>query len=138
MIITNFTFNDPHDIYLARCEVEKLHNWYGLSKNKKKEDYIWDEDLTVRQNKERTIQYNNDIDSAIQASMREYNESLTNFNNAVIKYIMEEFQYTDVKCNEAQARIIWSYCICQHEDDAQNWIGDICDLFGKLMEAADE
>lgn len=135
MIITNFEFNTSHDIYLARQEVYSMQNWYSLSKEKKKEDYVWDEDLTVRQNREKTIQYNNDIEEEIKKRQAEFSESLANLNHAVIRYIMGEFLYTDIECTEAQAKVIWDYCRCEHEDDAQNWISTISELIQNFLGA---
>lgn len=131
----NFEFNTPHDIYLARQEVYSMQNWYSLSKEKKKEDYVWDEDLTIRQNREKTIQYNNDIEEEIKKRQAEFSESLENLNNAVIDYIMEEFKYSDVKINRRQAQIIWNFCKIEHEDDAQNWISTMTEFVGNLLEA---
>lgn len=129
-----YEFNCPHDIYLARCEVEKLATWYSLRHDKKPDSYIWDEDLTVRQNKEKTAEYNLKIEQKIEQLKRVHDEEHTKFTEAVHKYIKEEFEYTDVSCNDAQAKIIWDYCLVQHEDSAHNWIHDVCELFEKLVE----
>ena len=135
MILDNFVFNNSHDIYEARNKVYALQTWYSLSKEKKKEDYIWDEDMTVRQNKEYTAKYNSEIDNTIAGLQEDFQKSLENFNNAVIDYIMEEFKYSDVKINRRQAQIIWNFCKIEHEDDAQNWISTMTEFVGNLLEA---
>lgn len=125
----NFEFNTPIDIFLGRGKVNEFHNWHSLKSQKKKIDYIWDEDLTIRQNRELTAQHNATIDEEIKAMQAKYNEAEEEYNAAVIKYIKEQFDYTDVNCNDAQARIIWSFCLTNHEENPHEWIEDIVGLY---------
>lgn len=121
-----------HDIYEECTFIEKtFNNWYALSKDKKPENHIWDEDMTVRQNKEYTIQYNAEIDAEIDKRKAAYSEANKTLLEAIIDYIIRSCY---VKCSRTQASIMWNYCTTQHEDDPHNYIDDIIELFEKLME----
>lgn len=121
------------DIYEETLYIEKHFNTYhSIRRDKKPEDYIWDEDITVRQNKERTIEYNKEIDAEIDRCMKAYSEANKALREAIIDYIVND---CNIKCSRAQAEIIWNYCETQHEDDPHNYIDDVIELFEKLMEA---
>ena len=122
-----------HDIYEETLYIEKhFNNWYSLSRDKKPENYIWDEDLTVRQNKEQTAKYNAEIDAEIEKRKHEYSEANKALREAIIDYIVAD---CNIKCSRSQAEIMWTYCAIQHEDDPHNYVDDVIDLFEKLMEA---
>lgn len=122
-----------HDIYEETLFIEKnFNNWWGLSTDKKPENYIWDEDKTVRQNKEQTAKYNAEIDAEIEKRKHEYSEANKALRDAIIDYIIAD---CNIKCSRAQAEVIWSYCLMQHGDDPHNYIDDVIALFEKLMEA---
>ena len=121
------------DIYEERRHIEKHFNTYhSIRKDKKPENYIWDEDKTVRQNKELTTQYNAEIDAEIERCQNAYNSMLNLLNKNIYEYIIDN---CNVKCSEKQAEIIWNYCETQHEDDPHNYIDDVIELFEKFMEA---
>ena len=122
-----------HDIYEEMLHIEKhFNNWFSLSRDKKPENYIWDEDKTIRQNKELTAQYNAEIDAEIKKRQAAYHTMITLLNKHICEYIIDN---CNVKCSEKQAEIIWNYCETQHEDDPHNYIDDVIELFEKLMEA---
>ena len=121
------------DIYNNRLFIEKnFKNWYTLQRNKKRENYIWDEDKTIRQNKELTAQHNAAIDAEIEKCKNEYHTMVALLNKRIYEYIIDN---CNVKCSEKQAEIIWNYCETQHEDEPYNCIDDVIELFEKLKEA---
>ena len=122
-----------HDIYEETLHIEKHFNiWYALGRNKKPENYIWDEDLTVRQNNEQKAKYNAEIDAEIEKRKHEYSEANKVLREAIVDYIIAN---CNVKCSRSQAEVIWSYCETQHEDDPHNYVDDVIELFEKLIEA---
>ena len=122
-----------HDIYEEMLYIDKnFNNWYSLGRDKKPENYIWDEDLTVRQNKEQTAKYNAEIDAEIEKRKHEYSEANKALREAIIDYIVDD---CNVTCSKKQAEVIWNYCKTQHENDAPAYIDDVVELFEKLMEA---
>lgn len=132
-VIKHFELNDAKDIYDAMCKVYSLQNWHSLRHEKKPESYIWDEDKTVRQNREITAQHNANIDAEIKHRQEVYAESMKNLEAAIINYIIEYFKYEDVKCSEKQAEKIWEFCKEQWEDDPHNYIVDVCRFYVNLM-----
>lgn len=122
-----------HDIYDKTLFIEKNFNtWSSLSRDKKPENYIWDEDKTIRQNKELTAQHNAEIDAEIKKRQDTYRIMIALHNTRIYEYIIDN---CNVICSEKQAEIIWNYCKTQHEDDPHNYIDDVIELFEKLMEA---
>lgn len=122
-----------HDIYDETLLIEKnFNNWYRLSRDKKPENYIWDENLTVRQNKEQTAKYNAEIDTEIEKRKHEYSEANKALREAIIDYIVDN---CNISCSRSQAEVMWNYCRIQHEDDPHNYVDDVIELFEKLMEA---
>lgn len=122
-----------HDIYDERLFIEKNRsNWYSLSRDKKTENYIWDEDKTIRQNKELTAQHNAEIDAEIEKRKHEYSEANKALREAIIDYIVAD---CNISCSRAQAEVMWNYCETQHEDEPHNYIDDVIELFEKLMKA---
>lgn len=122
-----------HDIYEETRHIEKYFNTYhSIRRNKKPDNYIWDEDKTIRQNKELTAQYNAEIDAEIKKCQDAYNSMLALLNKHIYEYIIDN---CNVKCSEKQAEIIWNYCETQHEDEPHNYVDDVIELFEKLMEA---
>ncbi len=122
-----------HDIYEETLAIEKhFLTYHSIRGNKKPKDYIWDEDKTIRQNKELTAQYNAEIDAEIERCQNAYNMMLDLLNKHIYEYIIDN---CTVKCSEKQAEIIWNYCETQHEDDPHNYVDDVIELFEKLMEA---
>ena len=50
-----FNIRCPYDIYEAQCAVESMDSGWKLRRDLlKPEDYVWDEDWTVRANREYT------------------------------------------------------------------------------------
>ena len=122
-----------HDIYEERLVIEKNFNtWFSLGRDKKPENYIWNEDMTVRQNKELTAKHNAEIAGEIKKRQDGYHIMIALHNKRIYKYIIAN---CNVKCSEKQAEVIWNYCETQHEDDPHNYVDDVIGLFEKLMEA---
>lgn len=132
-ILKHFELIDAKDIYDARCAVYRLQNWYSLKSDKKAETYIWDEDKTVRENKQMTAEYNAKIDAEIARRQQIFKESFQNLEAAIIDYIVEYFEYEDVKCPTEHAEKIWNFCKEQWEDDPHNYISDVCRFYIDIM-----
>lgn len=128
--VTKITCAD--DIYEETRAIEKhFLTYHSMCRNKKPKDYIWDEDKTIRENKELTAQYNAEIDAEIERCQQAYNLMLALLDKHIYEYIIDS---CNVKCSEKQAEVIWNYCKTQHEDDPHNYIDDVIELFEKLME----
>ena len=129
--ISKITCTD--DIYENMVFIEKnFKNWFSLQRDKKRENYIWDEDKTIRQNRELTAQHNAEIDAEIKKRQDEYHMMLDLLNKNIYEYIIDN---CNIKCSEKQAEIIWNYCKTQHEDEPDDYLYAVIELFEKLMEA---
>ena len=125
-----FNIRCPYDIYEAECNVERMDGGWKLRRDLvKPEDYVWDENWTVKANREYTKQYNetilenaNDLDNKKIEARKELRKS-------VLKYIMEEYDVT-----ELLADIVWTWCCIHHEDEAHNYISDAMELVDSIME----
>lgn len=132
-VIKKFELEDSTDIYNAMCAVYKLQNWHALKNEKKTENHVWDEDKTVRENRQITAQHNANIETEIKRRQEVYAESMRNLETAIINYIMEYFEYEDVKCSSEHAEKIWTFCKQQWEDDPHNYISDVCQFYINIM-----
>ena len=129
--ITGITCAD--DIYEERQAIEQhFLTYHSICRHKKPKDYIWDEDKTIRQNKELTAQYNAEIDEEIERCQKAYDMMLALLDTHIYEYIINN---CNVKCSKKQAEVIWNYCKTQHEDEPHNYIDDVIKFFEKLMEA---
>ena len=111
----------------------KLQNWYSLKNDKKAEGYVWDEDKTVRENRELTAAHNAAIDAEIQNRQEIFRQALADFEEAVADFIIEELRYDNVQCSKEQAGKIWSFCKQQWEDDPHNYINDVINFYANIM-----
>lgn len=122
-------------------DVRKLTHRYwqfddgrSLRKDLKSENYIWDEDLTVRKNKELTHQYND----AINAKIKEYQEAKVAYyeqmNKAITEFIVEETKYNNIMLTEAQAQIVWQRVWHDHEDEPWVYLSQYIDFAIAILE----
>lgn len=125
-----FNIRSPHDIYEAECRVEGMDSGRSLKRNLiKPEDYVWDEDWSVKANKEYTKQYNETIIKNAEELDNKKVEARKELRKAVLNYIMEEYDITEIL-----ADVIWTWCCVHHEDEAHNYISDAMDLIDGVME----
>ena len=125
-----FNIHCPHDIYEAECAVDRMDSGSKLKRDLlKPEDYVWDEEWSVKANREYTKQYNETI---LENATDLYNkkiEARKELREAIIRYIMEEHDVTEIL-----ADVIWTWCCVHHEDEAYNYISDAMDLVDGVME----
>ena len=125
-----FNIRCPCDIYESECAVEKMDSGWKLKHDLlKPEDYVWDEDLSVKANREYTKQYNETILENAKDLDNKKIEARNELRKAVLKYIMDEYDVTMVL-----ADIVWTWCCVHHEDEAHNYIGDAMDLVDHVIE----
>lgn len=125
-----FNIRCPHDIYEAEWAIEKMDSGWKLRRNLlKPHDYIWDENWTVKTNREYTKQYNETILKEAEDLDNKQKEARKKFRKAVLNYIMEEYDVTEIL-----ADIVYTWCCIHHEDEAYNYIGDAMELVDSVME----
>lgn len=125
-----FNIRCPYDIYEAECAVEKMDSGWKLRRDLlKPDDYIWDENWTVKANRKYTKEYNETIRENAEDLDNKKCEARKELRRAVLKYIVEEYDVTEIL-----ADIVWTWCCVHHEDEAHNYISDAMDLIDSVME----
>ena len=125
-----FTIRQPYDIYAAECAIEKMDSGWKLKRDLlKPEDYVWDENMSVKANRDYTKQYNETILENAKELDNKKSEARNELRKAIIKYIMDEYDVTMVL-----ADIVWTWCCVHHEDVAHDYIVDAIDLVNTVME----
>ena len=125
-----FNIRCPYDIYDAECAIERMDSGWKLKHDLlKPEDYVWDEEWSVKANREYTKQYNETIrENATELDNKQF-EARNELRKAILKYIMEDYDVTEIL-----ADVVWTWCCIHHEDDAHNYISDAMDLIDGVME----
>ena len=125
-----FNIHSPYDIYEAECAVETMDSGWKLKLDLlKPDDYVWDENMSVKANREYTKQYNETILKNAKDLDDKQVQARKELNKAVLEYIMEEYDVTMVL-----ADIVWTWCCVHHEDEAHNYISDAMDLADRVIE----
>ena len=129
----NFYLTCSDDIRNSLQKLYGLQNWYSYKNQKKPDNYVWDEDKTVRENKAMTASHNAEVDAEIARRQEFYRQACIKFEEAVTEYIIEDLRYDNVSCSKEQARKIWNFCQQQWEDDPHNYIHDVINFYAELM-----
>jgi hypothetical protein len=95
----------------------------------KPEDYVWDENMSVKANRDYTKQYNETILENAKELDNKKSEAHKELRKAVLNYIMEEYDVTEIL-----ADVVWTWCCVHHDDEAHNYISDAMDLIEGVME----
>jgi hypothetical protein len=133
MKLFDFDIYCADDINRHRATVYKLQNWYGLNRDKKKEDFVWDEEKSVRWNREETQRFNDEIDIKIEKLQQEYREACELLETAIADYIIDDLIYEGITISKEKAIAIWRWLECEHDDDAANWLSCVLELVAKVM-----
>ena len=120
----------PHDINEAEISVEQMDSGWKLKRDLiKPDDYVWDENMSVKANREYTKQYNETIVENAKDLDNKKIEARNALRKAVLNYIMEEYDVTEIL-----ADVVWTWCCVHHEDEAHNYISDAMELVDSVME----
>ena len=125
-----FTIRCPQDIYESEWAIEKMDSGWKLKRDLlKPDDYVWDENWTVKANREYTKQYNETILENAEKIDNKKSEARKELRKAILTYIMEEYDVI-----EALADVVYTWCCIHHEDEAYDYISDAMDLVDSVME----
>lgn len=91
-VITNFNITSSRDIYNALERIDR--EFYVPPQTKFEVGHVFDEDKSVRWNREEAVRRNQEI-ADIKKQAREFRvQSCANLDEAIINYIMTEADYT--------------------------------------------
>lgn len=111
--------NGGYDFNESRPKTKKL-----------KPEHIFDEDLSVKKNREMVIEHNNKVDEEIKAYNNRYNLKISEFNNDLIKVIKEETGLNDKKAN-----VLFNYIYRESHSGGYN---DMIIMSDELIEVVNE
>lgn len=114
------------DILEIKAKYDNGDYSYKVNIPKKvKPDHVFDEELSVKRNRELVIEHNDDIDKMWRNRTEKQNELNTQFTNDVVDYIMAYYSLT-----EKQARILENFVY-------QEYHSCMYDYFSKIDTLAD-
>ena len=125
-----FNIRCPYDIYEAECTIENMDSGWKLKRELlKPDDHVWDENMSVKANREYTKQYNETILENAKELDNKKIEARNELRKAVLNYIMEVYDVTEIL-----ADVVWTWCCVHHDDEPHNYIDDAMDLVDGVME----
>ena len=131
-VITNFTITSSRDIYNA---LEKLDRaFYVPPQPKYAEDHVFDEDKSVRWNREEVVRRNTERAEAHKRARELKNQSCNNFEEAVINYIMQDLSYS-YSFSRTEAIALLRAVRFHHESEWWNWLDDMAETVIDLYAA---
>ena len=122
-VISNFKITCGSDI---RKAMEDIDNKFYVQVKTFKEDHIFDEDKSVRWNREEVARQNALQRSFYERARKMAAESYENLYLAIFTYIMEESVY-DFKFTLEEAKVIWANTVKHHEGEPWNWVDDMAE-----------
>jgi hypothetical protein len=129
--IKHFEIHCGRDIETA---IKCLDHEFYIRAVKYREEHIFDEDQSVRWNREEVARRNaemKDLVSKVQAAKEESYECLY---TEIYRYIMEESVY-DVSFTEAEARVIWQHVNKHHDANPWDWIDEMAETMRDFIAA---
>lgn len=110
----------------------KMESPYSLRKYR--EDYVFDEDQSVKWNREEVIRKNKKVQDKKDTYKAESSRLQNQLNDDIIKAIMFEYGF-----NEEQAQIINGHAYDKHHSSGYyeilNCLNEICDIFQRFEKA---
>ena len=104
------------------------------SEKPKSVGYVFDEDRSVKWNREQVELYNNDLAAEREEAYRVRRESLSNLDDAVIEYMHEYEAKSDTPIEVL--RTVLTYARMAHEDEYWNYLGQYLEFAEAVIEAA--
>ena len=124
-----FNITCPRDIVDGIKAIDAMDAGWKIRRDLLKPDnYVWDEEWSVRQNREYTVQYNSTIIDSAAASDALRFEARNALNDAIVDYIVREY---DVSVEIA--KVVWRWCDQQYAGDAPFMIDTLMDFVEKVI-----
>lgn len=117
-VLTHFEIHCGRDISEA---LYRLDSEFFVPVRKYREDHIFDEDKSVKWNREEVVRQNQEQKVLREQASLMRQESNEYFYEELYRYIMEEAIY-DYRFTKAQAEVIWNETCKHHEQEPWNWV----------------
>ena len=122
-VIKHFNIHCGKDI----CdEIRRMDNEFYVPVKRYREDHVFDEDRSVRWNREE-VERQNQAQIDLQKKARDLSEESNNyFLTELYRYICHEAVY-DYTFTEAEAEQIWRATCKHHDQEPWNWVDDMAE-----------
>ena len=134
MVLTKFKLTCGEDIEVARKTIYSANP--TPDRKKFPENHVFDEDKSVRWNREEVARINAEIEDRISQHRWDLYHSEQNLHNSVIDYIVDYFRGGDSRINNfdrGEAEAIWSRVQSTHDDDAHLYLDEYLDLIDTVL-----
>lgn len=122
-IIKHFEIHCGRDIDQA---LRRLDSEFYVPVKRYREGHIFDEDKSVRWNREEVERQNQAQKDLQREAVRLREESNNYFFTELYRYICEESVY-DCRFTEAEAEQIWRATVKHHDQEPWNWVDDMAE-----------
>lgn len=122
------------DIGTIRLWYDNGHYNYNIDiPNKVKENHVFDEELSVRRNREMAIEHNKKVDAMRKEKTEKQNELYRKLTNDVVQYIVESYDI-----GETQARIVERYVYAEKHSFMGDYFSAIDDIAQMVESVLDD
>ena len=130
-VLNDFNITCGRDISEA---IYRIDNEFYVPVKRLKEDHVFDENKSVKWNREEVVRQN-EFQRGLQQQARDMAaKSHNNLSEAIYKYIMEELSFG---CNftHEEAEAIWAQTIKHHDSEPWNWLDDMAETAYEFFHA---
>ena len=128
-VIKQFEIHCGRDISEA---LRKLDDEFYVPVRKYREDHVFDEDKSVKWNREEVIRKNQEQIELQRLAIELRAESTDYFMEELYRYIMDETVY-GYKFSKSEAEVIWSQTLKHHDSEPWNWVDDMAETAQTLF-----
>ena len=123
-----FNIKCPRDIVEGLRKIDSIDSGWKIKRELLKPDnYVWDEEWSVRQNREYTVQYNSTIIDSAAASDALRFEARVMLEESIADYIASEYDVS-----KEVGKVVWKWCNQQYASDAPFMIDMLMDFVEKV------
>ena len=123
-VITNFEIHCGRDIDQALRQIDKT--FYVAHHKKFPVDHVFDEDKSVKWNREEVERRNQAMHDEWKAALEAKGESYQYLYEEIYRYIMEESVY-GIHFTRKEAETIWQQTNRHHDQEPWNWVDDMAE-----------
>lgn len=128
-VIKQFEIHCGRDISEA---LRKLDTEFYVPVRKYREDHVFDEDKSVKWNREEVIRKNQEQIELQRLAIELRAESTDYFMEELYRYIMDETVY-GYQFSKSEAEVIWSQTLKHHDSEPWNWVDDMADTMHEFQ-----
>ena len=121
-VITKFEIHCGYDIELALKQLDQA--FYVAPQAKFASDHVFDENKSVKWNREEAIRHNQENKTAFLSAREMKAKSQDYLEEEIYRYIMDESAY-GIHFTRAEAQVIWQCTKNHHSSDPWNWVDEM-------------